>query len=80
MIPWALESWANYEIEIYSDIEDPEKVANKESAIVVLNHPGDLDWMIGWVVINRIGMLGVRQHSVYNVVCKLKETKQQPAT
>lgn len=72
MIPWALESWANYEIEIYSDIEDPEKFANKESAIVVMNHPGDLDWMIGWVVINRIGMLGVSTHFI---VCTVKESE-----
>ena len=25
----------------------------------VLNHRGDLDWMIGWVLIERMGMLGV---------------------
>lgn len=63
MIPWALESWANYKIDIYSDIKNAESFANKESAIVVLNHPGDLDWMVGWAVINRIGMLGVSQLS-----------------
>ena len=57
VIPWALESWANYDIEVFSDCDV--KFANKKHAIVVLNHPGDLDWMVGWVVINRIGMLGV---------------------
>ena len=36
-----------------------EKYANSEHALCVLNHRGDLDWMIGWVLIERIGMLGV---------------------
>jgi lysophosphatidic acid acyltransferase/lysophosphatidylinositol acyltransferase len=59
VIPWTLERWANCNIEMYSDaIPDVLKVANTEHAIVVMNHPGDLDWMLGWVVINRMGMLG----------------------
>ena len=36
-----------------------EKYANSEHALCVLNHRGDLDWMIGWVLIERMGMLGV---------------------
>ena len=61
MIPWALESWANSTIDTYVDesMSDPRNMANKEHAIVTMNHPGDLDWMFGWVVINRVGMLGV---------------------
>lgn len=58
VIPWVLESWANYNIKIFLDTHDVLKWANKEHAIVVMNHPGDLDWMVGWVVIDRIGMLG----------------------
>ena len=38
---------------------DLEKYANTEHALCVLNHRGDLDWMIGWVLIERAGMLGV---------------------
>ena len=45
-------------------LQDVDKVANKEHAIVVMNHPGDLDWMLGWVIINRIGMLGVSVHYI----------------
>ena len=61
VIPWALESWANYTIDTYVDenMSDPQSLANTEHAIVTMNHPGDLDWMVGWVVINRVGMLGV---------------------
>ena len=62
VVPWALESWANYKIEAYTDDTIPDvnaQIANREHAIVTMNHPGDLDWMVGWVLINRVGMLGV---------------------
>ena len=61
MIPWVIESWANYDIALFTDIPDPSELANSEHAIVVMNHRGDLDWMVGWVVINQIGMLGVSE-------------------
>ena len=59
-----MESWADYKINLVTDIVDVNNVANSEHAIVTMNHPGDLDWMVGWTVINRIGMLGVR-HRVH---------------
>ena len=61
VIPWVLESWANYKIEAFVDenVKDMDEVVDKEHAIVLMNHPGDLDWMVGWVIINRFGMLGV---------------------
>ena len=60
VVPWAVQRWANYTIRLYTPEENPEGIANTEHAVVVLNHPGDLDWMIGWSVIDRFGMLGVR--------------------
>lgn len=60
MVPWALQRWANYTIELYLSGGKAEDLANTEHAIVVLNHPGDLDWMVGWSVIDRMRMLGVR--------------------
>ena len=59
VIPWALESWAEYDIKVYAKEGDLEKYGNSEHALCVLNHRGDLDWMIGWVLIERMGMLGV---------------------
>lgn len=59
VLPWALESWAEYDIKVFAKEGDLEKYANSEHALCVLNHRGDLDWMIGWVLIERIGMLGV---------------------
>lgn len=58
--PWTLESWANYDIRVYGEeVVEGLPYVNKEHALVVLNHRGDLDWMIGWVIIDRLGMLGV---------------------
>ena len=34
---------------------------NVEHALVLLNHRGDVDWMIGWCLIEVTGMLGVRE-------------------
>ena len=45
-----------------------EKYANSEHALCVLNHRGDLDWMIGWVLIERVGMLGVSLVIIVNTL------------
>lgn len=65
VLPWTLESWAEYDIRVYADpthdLDEYFRVIDKEHALVVLNHRGDLDWMIGWVIIDRMGMLGVSE-------------------
>ncbi len=67
-MPWTLESWAEYDIKVYGDHTHDNAAAYKamgtEHALAVLNHRGDLDWMIGWVLINRMGMLGVSERSL----------------
>ena len=60
VIPWAVQSWANYEIVYYAESDDYKKLMNTEHGLVVLNHRGDVDWMIGWCLIEVAGMLGVR--------------------
>ena len=60
VVPWAVQSWANYDIRIFANKANiAEQYANTEHAICVLNHRGDMDWMIGWCFIERGGMLGV---------------------
>ena len=59
VIPWALESWAGYTITVYEDPDAIKKYHNTEHAFCLLNHRGDLDWLIGWVLVERLGMLGV---------------------
>ncbi len=60
VVPWWLESWANYKIRVFvHDKKEVKRWANKEHSLVVLNHSGDLDWMVGWCLIEKLGMLGV---------------------
>jgi hypothetical protein len=58
-MPWCLDYWAEYDIKVYGEVESVLPFINTEHALVVLNHRGDLDWMIGWVLIDRMGMLSV---------------------
>jgi lysophosphatidic acid acyltransferase/lysophosphatidylinositol acyltransferase len=58
ILPFAVESWADYRIRFFMDGDGFKKYQNSEHALVLLNHRGDLDWMIGWVLIERSGMLG----------------------
>ena len=44
---------------MFAKNEDIKKYPNREHALCVLNHRGDVDWMVGWCLIERIGMLGV---------------------
>ena len=59
MIPWAVSHWANYEIVIWVEHELFKRYMNKEHTLCVLNHRGDMDWMIGWCLLEMAGMLGV---------------------
>ena len=58
VVPWAVQSWANYDIRIFAN-EPVEQFINIEHALCVLNHRGDMDWMVGWCLIDRARMLGV---------------------
>ncbi len=55
-----LEWWSGTECTLYTDPESYERYG-KESAIVVLNHNFEIDFMIGWTFCERFGILGVRQ-------------------
>ena len=61
VIPWALESWAKYDIRVFDRDNHINEFSNTEHGLCVLNHRGDLDWMIGWCIIDRFRMLGVSE-------------------
>ena len=48
------------DIKLYGRKEDFDKIG-KENAIIVANHRSDIDWLIGWVMAERAGVLGVMQ-------------------
>lgn len=74
-----MESWAEYDIKLYGDEEVIEKFGNTEHALAVLNHRGDLDWMIGWVIIDRIGMLGVSDSYLLPEACIYSHSPPPPS-
>ncbi|XP_068697900.1 uncharacterized protein [Montipora foliosa] len=51
------EWWSGLNIKLYGTKEDMEKLG-KESAICLSNHRSDVDWLIGYIVADRAGILG----------------------
>lgn len=44
---------------LYIDKKDFEKYYGKEHGYLLMNHSYEIDWLIGWVVCERLGVLGV---------------------
>jgi lysophosphatidic acid acyltransferase/lysophosphatidylinositol acyltransferase len=51
--------WAGINVDLYISKEDFKKF-NSEHFVCIMNHKYDIDWMIGWIICQRIGLLGVR--------------------
>ena len=52
--------WSGSDCVIYLDKpEDYDKIG-KEHSIVIMNHKYDIDWLMAWIISERLGMLGVR--------------------
>ena len=49
--------YGNMEMELYCTDEDF-KALGKENCFCVLNHKYDIDWLIGWVLCQRVNLLG----------------------
>ncbi|XP_050893662.1 1-acyl-sn-glycerol-3-phosphate acyltransferase 3 [Lathyrus oleraceus] len=54
---WLVDWWAGVEIELYADSETF-NLLGKENALLICNHRSDIDWLIGWVLAERMGCLG----------------------
>ncbi|CAF2446903.1 unnamed protein product [Rotaria sp. Silwood2] len=48
--------WSNSNCVLYINPEDLERV-RKEHAIVIMNHKYDIDWLAGWVICQRLGIM-----------------------
>lgn len=48
--------WSGSSVDIYMDPKDFAMIPN-EHAIVIMNHKYDVDWLMGWVVCQRVGLL-----------------------
>lgn len=51
--------WSNTRILIYSEKETFDKYFGKEHAFCIMNHSYEVDWLIGWMLANRVQCLGV---------------------
>lgn len=51
--------WSDSEIVLYIDKEDFKKYWGKEHAYCIMNHTYEIDWLIGWMICDRISLLGV---------------------
>eukprot|EP00249_Psilotum_nudum_P017312 c26255_g1_i1 orf=398-1558(+) len=54
---WLMDWWAGVQIRLYVNPEEW-KHAGKEHALCMSNHHSDIDWLVGWVLAQRVGCLG----------------------
>ena len=53
------EHHANVNLRVFAEsLEDAARLG-KEKAIILLNHSSDVDWLIGWILAEKVNMLGV---------------------
>lgn len=53
------EWWAGADVIFYIDKKDFDKYYGQEHAYLLMNHSYEVDWLLGWVSCDRIGVLGV---------------------
>lgn len=51
---------------MYIDKDEFDKYYGKEHAYCVMNHTYEVDWLIGWMICDRIHLLGVSQSTIFN--------------
>lgn len=51
--------WSDSKVLLYIDRKDFDKYWGKEHAYCVMNHTYEVDWLIGWMLTDRIKLLGV---------------------
>eukprot|EP00250_Pteridium_aquilinum_P006111 c16092_g2_i1 orf=3-614(-) len=54
---WLMDWWGKVEIRAYVDDETWRQMG-EEHALIISNHRSDLDWLVGWVLAQRVGCLG----------------------
>lgn len=52
------EWWSSSKVIIYVDREDFEKYFGKEHGYLIMNHAYEIDWLLGWVILERVRILG----------------------
>ncbi|KAL0791722.1 hypothetical protein Bca101_007968 [Brassica carinata] len=81
---WLVDWWAFIKINLYADAETLE-LLGKEHALVLSNHRGDIDWLVGWVMAQHSGRLGstlaiMRKEAKYFPIIGFNQLKDFPTT
>lgn len=50
--------WSNSKLYVYCDEEVRKKYLGKEHVLLMMNHTYDIDWLIGWMLCEKAGVLG----------------------
>lgn len=59
--------WSGSEVVFYVDKQEFDKYYGKEHAYCVMNHTYEVDWLIGWMICDRIHLLGVSDHKLPSI-------------
>ncbi|ODM93358.1 1-acyl-sn-glycerol-3-phosphate acyltransferase gamma [Orchesella cincta] len=57
-VVFLVEWWSQSKCQLYIDPKDRDNYLGKEHAILLLNHTYEIDWVMGWLVCDRVGVLG----------------------
>ncbi|XP_044752708.1 1-acyl-sn-glycerol-3-phosphate acyltransferase gamma-like [Coccinella septempunctata] len=52
------EWWSGSKVIIYVDREDFQKYFGKEHGYLIMNHTYEIDWLLGWIILERLQILG----------------------
>lgn len=50
--------WSNSKLYIYVDEDVRKKYLGKEHALLLMNHTYEIDWLVGWMLCEKVGVLG----------------------
>ncbi|XP_017862635.1 PREDICTED: 1-acyl-sn-glycerol-3-phosphate acyltransferase gamma-like [Drosophila arizonae] len=50
--------YAGCKLRVYMDAEDEKKYAGKEHVLLLMNHKYEIDWLAGWMICEKVGVLG----------------------
>ncbi|XP_034105540.1 1-acyl-sn-glycerol-3-phosphate acyltransferase gamma-like [Drosophila albomicans] len=50
--------YAGCTMRVYMDEEDEKKFAGKENVLLIMNHQYEIDWLAGWMISDKMGVLG----------------------
>lgn len=57
-IVFLAEWWSGSDLIIYTDDENFKKYFGREHGYLIMNHTYEVDWLIGWIFCDRVGVLG----------------------